>query len=109
MLRVDAVADRRLYAILAQQYSGRRSGFSQYRIHRRRYLAGVETRVLLPENAVRHLKLANCSPKIPPSISKSPTSSPKCCTASQGRRLLPGDAAPELKVASCFPKMPPSI
>ncbi|PYS15580.1 MAG: hypothetical protein DMG15_04650 [Acidobacteria bacterium] len=31
MLRVDAVADRRLYAILAQQYSGRRSGFSQER------------------------------------------------------------------------------
>src|SRR2546423_910416 len=79
--------------------------FSRRKAASARCRAGFESRGLLPENAVRHLKLASCFPKIPPSISKSPTTSPKCCTASQGGRLLPRNATLHFKVARCFPEM----
>ncbi|PYS03006.1 MAG: hypothetical protein DMG16_07550, partial [Acidobacteria bacterium] len=59
-------------------------------------------RRLLPGDAAPDLKVASCFPKMPPSISKSPATSPKCCTASQGGRLLPGDAARELQILNSF-------
>ena len=57
---------------------------------------------MLPGDAAPDLKVASCFPKMPPSISKLPATSPKCCTASQGGRLLPRDAARDLQILSCF-------
>src|SRR2546421_204016 len=77
-------------------------GLSRRKAASGRCRAGFESRGLLPENAVRHLKLASCLPKMPPSISKLPATSPKCCTASQGGELLLGDAARELQILNSF-------